>query len=176
MRKNKVNDIIGHAGYGPLDHILIWTTARTALPASSYHATDPWTFTSGNEIYSCSSGRGSKQSFGSGAEYTGGVSSMVGRPTYPHNKTKLKLYLKLLESCTVICQISPYAFELDLPATIQIHCIHPVSHLDLVVDDPLAGQQVEPQPPAEVDDEEEHQASGVQVSWVYQNHLQYLIR
>ena len=73
-------------------------------------------------------------------------------------------------------QVSPYAYELELPASIQIHRVQPVSLLDTVVEDPLVGQQVEPPPSVEVDGEEEYQVSGVEHSRVYWNQLQYLIR
>jgi hypothetical protein len=73
-------------------------------------------------------------------------------------------------------QVSPYAYELELPASIRIHRVQPVSCLDVVVEDPLVGQRVEPPPSVEVDGEEEYQVLSVEDSRVYQNRLQYLIR
>jgi len=51
-----------------------------------------------------------------------------------------KLDWKRLGSYKVVRRISPYAYELELPASIRIHRVQPVSLLDPVVDDPLVGQ------------------------------------
>ena len=72
-------------------------------------------------------------------------------------------------------QVSPYAYELELPASIRIHRVQPVSLLDIVVEDPLVGQRIEPPPPVEVDGEEEYQVSSVEDRRVDRNQLQYLI-
>ena len=73
-------------------------------------------------------------------------------------------------------QISPYAYELDLPASIRIHRVQPISLLEPVVEDPMVGQVVLAPPPVEVDGEEEYQVSSVEDSRIYRNQLQYLIR
>jgi predicted GH43/DUF377 family glycosyl hydrolase len=73
-------------------------------------------------------------------------------------------------------QVSPYAYELELPTSIRIHRVQPVSLLDPVVDDPLEGQVVPPPPPVEVNGEEEYQVAGVEDSRIYRNQLQYLVR
>jgi len=73
-------------------------------------------------------------------------------------------------------QVSPYAYELQLPALIRIHRVQPVSLLDPVVEDPLEGQVVLPPPPVEVDGEEEYPVSSVEDSRVYRSQLQYHIR
>ena len=73
-------------------------------------------------------------------------------------------------------QVSRYAYELELPASIRIHRVRPLSHLDVVVDDPLEGQVMPPPPPVEVDSEEEYQVLGVEDSRMYRNQLQYLVR
>jgi hypothetical protein len=72
-------------------------------------------------------------------------------------------------------QVSPDAYELNLPESIHIHRVQPVSLLNLVVEDPVVGQWVEPSPPVEVDGEEEYQVSGVEESRVYPNQLLYSI-
>ena len=72
--------------------------------------------------------------------------------------------------------MSPYAYELELPASIRIYRVQPVSLLDPVVNDPLDGQQVKPPPPVEVDGEEEYQVLSVEDSRMYRSQLQYLIR
>jgi len=87
-----------------------------------------------------------------------------------------KLDWKRLGPFRVQKQVSPYAYELDLPASVRIHRVQPVSLLDPVVEDPLEGQVVLPPPPVEVDGEEEYQVSSVEDSRVYRSQLQYLIR
>jgi len=83
---------------------------------------------------------------------------------------------KCLGPFKVVHQISPYAHELELPESIQIHRVQPVSLLDPVSNDPLRGQRIDPPPPVEVDCEEENQVSSVEDSLIYRNQLQYLIR
>jgi len=83
---------------------------------------------------------------------------------------------KWLGPFRVCRQVSLNAYELELPASIRIHRVQPVLLWDMVVEDPLAGQRVEPPPSVEVDGEEEYQVSSVADSRVYWNQLQYLIR
>jgi hypothetical protein len=87
-----------------------------------------------------------------------------------------KLDWKHLGQFRVQGQVSPYSYELELPASIRIHRVQPVSLLNPVVVDPLDGQVVLPPPPVEVDGEEESQVSGVEDSSVFWNQLQYLVR
>jgi hypothetical protein len=54
--------------------------------------------------------------------------------------------------------------------------VQPVSLLDMIVEDPMVGQWVEPPPSVEVDGEEEYRVSSVEDSRVFRNQLQYLIR
>ena len=54
--------------------------------------------------------------------------------------------------------------------------MQPVSLLDVVAENPLVGQRVNPPPVVEVDGEEEYEVSNVEDSRVYWNQLQYLIR
>ena len=82
---------------------------------------------------------------------------------------------KWLGPFTVVCRVSPYAYELELFGSIQIHRAQSVPHFDPVVDDPLEGQRNNLPPPVEVEGEEEYQASGVEDSRMYRNQLQYLI-
>jgi hypothetical protein len=72
--------------------------------------------------------------------------------------------------------VTPYAYELELPASIRIHRVQHVSLLDPVVEDPLEQQVVLPPPPVEVDGEQEYQVSSVEDRWVYRSQLQNLIR
>jgi len=48
--------------------------------------------------------------------------------------------------------VSPDAYELEMPGSIWIHRVQPVSLLDPVVKDPLEGQVIPPPPPVEVDE------------------------
>jgi hypothetical protein len=87
-----------------------------------------------------------------------------------------KLDWKRLGPFKVLRQVSPYAYELELPVSIRIHRVRPVSLLDPVADNPLAGQRIKPPPPVEVDGKDEYQVSSVEDSRIYRNQLQYLIR
>jgi hypothetical protein len=87
-----------------------------------------------------------------------------------------KLDWKRLGPFRVQKEVSPYAYELELPTSIRIHRVQHVSLLDPLVEDPLDGQVVLPPPPVEVDGEKEYQASSVEDSWVYRSQLQYLVR
>jgi len=61
--------------------------------------------------------------------------------------------------------VYPYAYELELPASIRIHRVD--SLVALLVEDSIEGQQIHPPPPVEVDGEEEYQVSGVEDGRVY---------
>jgi len=87
-----------------------------------------------------------------------------------------KLDWKHMGPFRVCKQVSPYAYELELPASIRIHRVQPVSLLDQVIEDPLVGQRIEPPPSVEVDREEEYQVSSVEDSRMYRSQLQYLIQ
>jgi len=76
----------------------------------------------------------------------------------------------------VVRRVSPYAYDLELPASIRIHRVQPVSLIDPVVNDPLDGQRIKQPPPVEVDGEEEYEVSSVEDSRMHQNQLQYLIQ
>jgi hypothetical protein len=65
------------------------------------------------------------------------------RTTHPTRK----LDWKCLGPFRVKRQVSPYAYELELPASIRIHWVQPVSLLDLVSEDPLQWQVMPPPPP-----------------------------
>jgi len=81
-----------------------------------------------------------------------------------------------MRPCRYIRRVSPYVNELDLPESIRIHRVQPVSLLDPVVTDPLEGPQIKSQPPVEVDGNEDYQVSSVEDSQMYRNQLQYLIQ
>jgi len=87
-----------------------------------------------------------------------------------------KLDWKRLGPYTVKRQVSPYAYELELPKGLRIHPVHHVSLLDPVATDPLPGQTSTPPPPVEVDGDQEYQVELVEDSRMYRNQLQYLVR
>jgi len=87
-----------------------------------------------------------------------------------------KLDFERLGPIEVIGRITPYAYELDGPASIQIHRVQPVSPFDPMANDPLMGQQFDPPASVEVIGEEEYQVSNVEDSRIYLSQFQYLIR
>jgi hypothetical protein len=72
--------------------------------------------------------------------------------------------------------VSPYAYELELPRGLRIDPVHHVSLLDTVAEDPLPGPKVTLPPPLEVDGDQEYQVDRVEDSRVYRKQLQYLVR
>jgi len=68
-----------------------------------------------------------------------------------------KFEWKRLGPFQVCMQVSPYAYELELSASIRIHRVQSVSLLDPVLEDPMVGQPVEPPLLVEVDGEKEYQ-------------------
>jgi hypothetical protein len=87
-----------------------------------------------------------------------------------------KLDWKRLGPYVVKRQVSPYAYDLELPRGLRIHPVHHVSLLDPVARDLLPGQEITPPPPEEVDGDQEYQVERVEDSRMYRNQLQYLIR
>jgi len=67
---------------------------------------------------------------------------------------------------------SPYAYELELPASIGIFQVQHVSLLNPAVNYPLVGQRVDPPLMVTVDGEEEYQVSSVEEGRRYWNQLQ----
>jgi hypothetical protein len=94
------------------------------------------------------------------------------RSTHPTRKWDWKC----LGPFRVQKQVSSCAYEVELPVSIRIHRVQPVSLLDPVVEDPLDGQVVPPPPPVDVEGDEEYQVSSVEDSRMYRSQLQYLIR
>lgn len=67
-------------------------------------------------------------------------------------------------------------YELELPATIHIHLVQPVSLFEPVLEDRVVRQCVEPHPHVEVNGEIEYQVSSVDDSQIYRNQLLCRIR
>lgn len=83
-----------------------------------------------------------------------------------------KVRWKCLGPFTAVQWISPYAYEFQLPESLWIHRVQPLSLLDPVVDDPLEGERISPPPSVEVDGGEHYQVSSVEVQWIYRNQLE----
>ena len=77
---------------------------------------------------------------------------------------------------TVVRRISLYVYELELPSSIRVHQIQPVSHLDTVVNDPLNRPCVNLAPPVAVEAQEEYQVSSGDHSQMNRSQLRYHIR
>lgn len=66
-----------------------------------------------------------------------------------------KLDWKRIGLYVVKRMISPYAYELSLPASMNIHPVFHVSLLSLAANNPVPGQQHTPPPPVEIEGERE---------------------
>ena len=76
----------------------------------------------------------------------------------------------------IIKVVSPYAYKLQFPATVQYHLIQHVSLLDPFDDDLLPGQHNPAPPPVIVDDAEEWYVEEILDSRMYHKGLQYLVK
>jgi len=72
--------------------------------------------------------------------------------------------------------ISPYAYEIDFPATLKHHRVQHVSLLDPADNNPLPGQHNPPPPPVIVDGEEEHYVEEILDARLHRRKLQYLVK
>jgi len=142
----------------------------------SHGVTNPWAGPSEDEMKPGNTGEGSKARWGSGAEYPGGIPSMVEAQDIQTTRPIGKMDWKWLGPVSVTCQISPYTNKLDLPAAVRIQRVQPVLLVAVAMDDPLVGQWMRPQPPVEVNGREEYDASGAKISQVNWNQLHYLIQ
>jgi hypothetical protein len=77
---------------------------------------------------------------------------------------------------TVIKEVGKYAYQPDLPATMDVHPVFHVSLLEPTRWDPLPGQQLPPPEPIVVDGESEYEVEEVVDSRVFRRQLQYLIK
>lgn len=72
--------------------------------------------------------------------------------------------------------VSPYAYELDLPATIKVHPVFHVSLLSLASENPVPGQKQLPPPPVEAGGEQEWEVDAILDSRKLRGQVQYLVR
>jgi len=72
--------------------------------------------------------------------------------------------------------VSPYAYEIDFPATLKHHRVQHVSLLDPADNDPLPVQHNPPPPPVIVDGEEEHYVEEILDAQLHRRKLQYLVK
>ena len=72
--------------------------------------------------------------------------------------------------------ISPYAYELEFPDTVQYHRVQHVSLLDPADDNPLPGQHNPPPPPVVIEGEEYWHVQEILDARVRRRNLEYLVR
>jgi hypothetical protein len=72
---------------------------------------------------------------------------------------------------TVIKEVGKYAYQLDLPTTMDVHPVFHVSLLEPTRGDPLPGQHLPPPEPVVVDGESEYEVEEVVDSRVFQRQL-----
>lgn len=166
----------------PVDVVFRWINKGTRSPqagcpsGSGDYAIVSWTPRSRNEIESgYTRGRGISR-MNTSTKWTGQVSGLVSCSAYTNSEAYTPMGLERFGPFAVVCQISPYAYELDIPQSRRIHWVQPVSLLDPEANDPLVEHRLEPPLSVEDDGEQEYQVSSVEDSRVYWNQLQYLIR
>ena len=76
----------------------------------------------------------------------------------------------------IVKVVSPYAYEIDFPATVKYHRVQHVSLLDPVENDPLLGQHNPPPPPVVVDGEEEWHVEEILDARIRRRRLEYLVK
>jgi hypothetical protein len=77
---------------------------------------------------------------------------------------------------TIIKEVGKYAYQLNLPATMDVQPVFHISLLEPVRGDPLPGQYLPPPEPVIVDGESEYEVEEVVDSYVFWWQLQYLIK
>lgn len=87
-----------------------------------------------------------------------------------------KLDHRRLGPFRILKVISPWAYKLQLPASIRIHPVQHISLLDPVAQDPFPGQVIAPPPPVEVDGDEEYFVEQVLDARIRYRRLEYLVR
>lgn len=87
-----------------------------------------------------------------------------------------KLDWKQIGPYRVTRMVSPYAYELDLQASMKVHPVFHVSLLSLASRNPVPGQQQPPPPPVEVEGEEGWEVDAVLDSRRRNGQLWYLTR
>jgi transposase InsO family protein len=76
----------------------------------------------------------------------------------------------------IIKEVGKYAYELELPPTMNVHPVFHVSLLEPVRGDPMPGQQLPPPEPVIIDREPEYEVEDVIDSRIFRRRLQYLIK
>jgi hypothetical protein len=74
----------------------------------------------------------------------------------------------------VLAKVSPYAYRIELPATIICDNVHYVLLLESVAHDLYPGQWPDPPPPVEIDGEDEYFIEEILDSQICRCKLQYL--
>jgi hypothetical protein len=94
------------------------------------------------------------------------------RTNHPSRKLDDKYYGPF----PVIKEVGKYAYELNLPATMDVHPVFHVSLLEPVRDDPFPSQVTAPPGPIIIEGEPEYEVEEVLDSRMFRRQLQYLIK
>jgi hypothetical protein len=92
------------------------------------------------------------------------------------NRPSHKLDNRCHRPFTVIKEVGKYAYQLDLPTTMDIHPVFHVSLLEPTRGDPMPGQQIPLPEPVIIDREPEYEVEDVVDSYIFHRRLQYLIK
>jgi hypothetical protein len=92
------------------------------------------------------------------------------------NRPSRKLDDKYYGPFPVIKEVGKYAYELNLPAMMDVHPVFHVSLLEPVRDDPFPGQAATPPSPIIIEGEPEYEVKEVLDSRMLRHQLQYLIK
>jgi hypothetical protein len=76
----------------------------------------------------------------------------------------------------VIKEVGKYAYELELPPTMNVHPVFHVSSLEPIRGDPMPGQRLPPPEPIIIDREPEYEVEDIVDSRIFCRRLQYLIK
>jgi hypothetical protein len=92
------------------------------------------------------------------------------------NRPSWKLDYKCHGPFPVIKEVGKYAYELELPPTMDVHPVLHVSLLEPIRGDPVPGQRLPPPEPIIIDREPEYEVEDIVDSHIFRCRLQYLIK
>jgi hypothetical protein len=94
------------------------------------------------------------------------------RTNWPSRKLDNKCYGPF----PIVKEVGKYAYQLELPSTMDVHPVFHVSMLEPIRNDPLPGQLPPPPEPIIVEGEPEYEVEDVLDSRIFRRQLQYLIK
>jgi hypothetical protein len=92
------------------------------------------------------------------------------------NRPSQKLDYKSHGPFPIIKEVGKYAYELELPPTMNVHPVFHVSLLEPGCGDPMPGQRLPPPEPIIIDREPKYEVEDVIDSRIFRRRLQYLIK